>query len=126
MGLLAHGVVTASDNGVMEVGRLISTSASDGVLSLAALLVVFMVLGWALVSPVWNVQDGQAAPAGGGPSPGGARLPGGPGDATSGLARPGYAGGQPVGRAAGLVRPPKVAGSPPWGPAPMPPGLRPR
>jgi hypothetical protein len=83
-----------------------------------------MVLGWALVSPVWNVQDEQVAPAGAGPWPAGVRLPGT--DATPGLARPGYAGGQ-YGQAAGrVVRPPKVSGSPPWGPAPMPPGLRPR
>jgi hypothetical protein len=125
----------------MEAGKLFSVMANDGILSLASVLVVLLVLRWALRSPAWNVQDELgAAPAGGaaaGAARSGASLPtpagwlpavrpsAETGGATSPLPRvAGQYGGQPAGRADGLIRRPNVSGGPPWGPAPRPPALR--
>jgi hypothetical protein len=111
----------------MDVGRFFSLSAvaNNGVLALLAAVVVLLVLVWALSSPFWETPD-ELSPADPAPSLAGYRPAAGPADATSPLPRAirvgSYAGPR---HAAGPPRPPKVSGSPPWGPAPRPPGLPP-
>jgi hypothetical protein len=126
-----HDVVTSADTGRMDLGRAtFTTLANDGYLSLAAAVVVLLVLVWALASPFWQIPD-EAPPVRHAPPPADARpqtngYPGhaGPADATSPIPRPTIRYATPR-HAAGLSRLPKVSGSPPWGPAPRPPGLPP-
>jgi hypothetical protein len=123
-------VVTSADTGGMDLGRAtFSTLANDGYLSLAAAVVVLLVLVWALASPFWEIPD-ESPPVRHASLPADARLqngyPGhaGPADATSPIPRPTIRYATPR-HAVGLARPPKVSGSPPWGPAPRPPGMPP-
>jgi hypothetical protein len=126
-----HGVVTSADTGGMDLGRAtFSTLATDGYLSLAAAVVVLLVLVWALASPFWEIPD-ESPPVRHASLPADGRLPtagypghAGPTDATSPIPRPTIRYATPR-HAAGPARPPKVSGSPPWGPAPRPPGLPP-
>lgn len=107
----------------MDLGRYLSISviANDGALSGVAALVLLIVLFWALSSPFWEFPDElvTAAPAHPGP-----RSDAGPLEVTSPIPRAAHVGayqGWPR-HAAGPIRTPKVTGSPPWGPAPRPPG----
>jgi hypothetical protein len=122
-----HDVATSADTGGMDVGRFLSLSAAanNGSLALVAAIVVLLVLVWAISSPFWEIPD-EPSPAEPARSLGGFRPAGGPADVTSPLPRAlranGYGGPR---HAAGPPRPPNVSGSPPWGPAPRPPGIPP-
>jgi hypothetical protein len=126
-----HDVATSADTGDMDLGRAtFSTLANDGYLSLAAAVVVLLVLVWALASPFWQIPDEPPAPVRHASLPADARVlngyPGhaGPADATSPIPRATVRYATPR-HAAGPGRPVNVSGSPPWGPAPRPPGLPP-
>ncbi len=111
----------------MDLGRYLNISAApnDGVLSAAAALVVLVVLFWALMPQFWQVTDELAATA---PAHTGPRSHGGPNDATFPIPRTPRVGAYPAGprpagpggprHAARAARVPRVAGAPPWEPAP--------